>query len=889
MINPNRTVSADMSSLKVVLNTLKQQFEEDCTVHVMSPVVTTKTAEELMPFKKVLKCGTSEITKKFPKQLAQVTSKENLYLADQLPTLKNTANSSIDLQALILNAPEDIESNKTYYKYEHFLNDTQKKNSKLNCAKFELEYPNELDTREVLTEDNMLKILKRLFHSNYLFWNVSEQSVKEALPFIFLKKYKAQSIILSEGENPYNFFIIQTGIIVKRSMKHGVSTTKYLDKGKMFGEKSLFDQMKRTSSYQAEGNCLLWGINIATFYKLLNTANRENFNANRRIIEKVPDFRFINSKIKDQIALNVYEQKFAMNETILDQGSVCACCFIVKKGELNMRSSKHGIEKIFKSGEFIGDWSLNSFHFNSGLEASGKEEVTVLVVSNRNMRTILGDNLYSLNWKNLSRIAFSQSPFFARLPSNMIEKLIENLQICCYEKNQTIVKKGSQVDSLYITLDGNLRKTSSEAPEDNLVIGEECALFGEQFLMRKSSLKKDESVIIDCNGVLGEISRTTIERIIAMKFTEVMLNESYSSSIFSNSSQASIISLNSFKSNNSFDKIMESIDQNDIEVLEIAGEGQFGLVFLVRVKNEYYALKICVKAYIISRRFELYLINEKIIQSSYGEFPFLIKFHKSFQDESLVFFLMDYVNGQDLSSIYYSGNQTFPCIIAQFYIAQLILTAEFLHSKNIVHRDIKLNNILVDHFGYIKLIDFGIAKVMTPGSRTFTIVGTPHYMAPEIILGKGYDYAVDIWAIGICLYEMLFGKLPFGDNAEDPIEVYGQILQAKGPAFDKKKIMELTYGTVDLLVRLLNKEPMKRIGKGKDGFKEIKEHSWFLEFDWEGLLNKKMKTFHPQKEKNLEGMRGKKLAEHLKEEIMQSYLKKEEKRLSMIQGWDDIF
>ena len=894
MQTPIRSISAFNnydSSLKITLLSADRPNHNDfdtmkCSLVSFDKEKSPKEIEDF-PLRKLFKCGTDENLQMKPKKMEKVTSKHKLYLCDfpDKTTIKSQGmiqpHSFNDLQSLTASTIESEFSLKTFNKLDSLMTESQRKFCKFTTSKFEMEFPNEPDTREVLTQENALKLLKKLFFQNYLFWNVDEKNIKSALPYIFLKKFKPQTTILSQGEIASNFFIIQSGMIVKRSMKNGLVVVKYLDKGKMFGEKSLFDQMKRTASYVSEGNCLLWGINIATFFKLLTTANQENFNENRKFLNKVSVFKVVDSHKKDEIALSIYEQKFQKNEKILQQGSVCACCFLLKKGELLLKNNERKVEKVFRAGDYIGDWSLNSFFFPSFLEVSNKEEATLLVISNKKLRSILGDNLYSLNWKNLSRLAFSQSSFFSKFSSETIEKLINTLEISCFEKNQVICPKGSPIDSLYIALDGNLRKTSEVLEEDE-IIAEDCALFGEPYLLKKNSLKKQESVIMDGNGIVGEISKTNIERILGMKLNEGseeqvrLMSTSSITTLMSSSSIAMISEKN----------IERKIDKNDIEVLELAGDGQFGLVFLIRLKDEFFALKICAKAYIISRRFELYLVNEKLIQSSLGEFPFLIKFHQSFQDENLVFFLMEYVNGKDLSTVLYGGKQTFSSEVARFYIAQLVLTVEYLHSKNIVHRDIKLNNILVDQDGYIKLIDFGIAKMLKNGNRTFTIVGTPHYMAPEIIVGKGYDSSCDYWAIGVCFFELLFGFLPYGDNCDDPIEVYNSIISSKQASFDRNRLMELPYGTLDVLNKFLCKDVNKRFGSVKN---DIKEHSWFNLFDWKELMEKNMKPFHVQKEKNLNALKGKKLIEYLETEEIQNYLKKEERKMSKILNWDENF
>ncbi len=172
---------------------------------------------------------------------------------------------------------------------------------------------------------------------------------------------------------------------------------------------------------------------------------------------------------------------------------------------------------------------------------------------------------------------------------------------------------------------------------------------------------------------------------------------------------------------------------------------------------------------------------------------------------------------------------------SQFYISQLILSVEYLHSQKIIYRDIKPENIMVDQKGYLKLIDMGTAKVLSVNygvSRTFTIIGTPHYMAPEIINGKGYSLFIDLWSIGVCLYEFMCGYVPFGDDVEDPYQIYQEIINTNlsYPNYmnDKKAIK--------LIEQLLNKMPEIRLGQS---FASLKRHTWFENFDWVPLL------YHP--------------------------------------------
>jgi cGMP-dependent protein kinase len=208
--------------------------------------------------------------------------------------------------------------------------------------------------------------------------------------------------------------------------------------------------------------------------------------------------------------------------------------------------------------------------------------------------------------------------------------------------------------------------------------------------------------------------------------------------------------------------------------------------------------------------------------------PMIMKLVKTFRDAKRVYFLTELIQGIDLFDALRDLN-LLSVQNAQFYTGSLILALEHLYDKSIIHRDLKPENVMIDAEGYLKVIDFGTAKIID--RRTYTIIGTPHYMAPEAILGKGYNHSVDIWAIGIMLFEFMAGRLPFGEDLEDSYQVYETVVkeQYKYPMFLKKQ-----PGVTALIDQLLNKKPANR---GQVG--SLRNHAWFKGFDWNRLLSRK--------------------------------------------------
>lgn len=279
------------------------------------------------------------------------------------------------------------------------------------------------------------------------------------------------------------------------------------------------------------------------------------------------------------------------------------------------------------------------------------------------------------------------------------------------------------------------------------------------------------------------------------------------------------------------DRVIRKEKLENFDMIKTIGSGSFGRVKLARFRKDkkFYAMKILKKAEIIKLK-QIDHIQSEISILSQINHPFLIKIHSMMQNERHLYLVMEYVAGGELFT-HLRTVQFFKSKDARFYAAQVTLMFEYLHSKKIVYRDLKPENLLLDTKGYLKLTDFGFAKVVE--TRTFTLCGTPEYLAPEVLLNKGHGRPVDWWCLGILIYEMIVGIDPFTDD--EPMNIYQNILRGK-IKFPKN----FDSNAKSLVKHLLVADLGKRYGNLKNGANDIKKHRWFNDFDWKKLLRKEL-------------------------------------------------
>jgi len=256
-------------------------------------------------------------------------------------------------------------------------------------------------------------------------------------------------------------------------------------------------------------------------------------------------------------------------------------------------------------------------------------------------------------------------------------------------------------------------------------------------------------------------------------------------------------------------------------------------VKLVKHKKtgETYALKSVFKKQIVDTGQQGHIMSEKKVMCLFKH-PFLTRLHATYKDQDRLYFLLELSLGGELFTVL-RQRQFFDENTARFYAATVVLAFEEMHRHNIIYRDLKPENLLLDSEGFLKVTDFGFAKEI-PNGRTWTLCGTPDYLAPEIVAGKGHGKGVDWWTLGIFLFEMLASYPPFYDD--DHMKTYGKIMAGKivFPA------QNFTAEAKDLVRRLLEHKPTKRLGVLKGGAADIKGHPFFKGFDWAKLLAKKL-------------------------------------------------
>lgn len=269
------------------------------------------------------------------------------------------------------------------------------------------------------------------------------------------------------------------------------------------------------------------------------------------------------------------------------------------------------------------------------------------------------------------------------------------------------------------------------------------------------------------------------------------------------------------------------------EKIKLLGKGNFGKVLLVKLKsnNTYYAMKILNKNQLKLSKQEIHTKNERDIMIKISS-PFIVSIKFAFQDETNLYLVSEFMQGGELF-FHLRKEKYFSEELVKFYAMELVLAISHIHEKKAIYRDLKPENILMDKYGHIKLTDFGLARILKDNEKAFTICGTYKYIAPEILLNRGYKKEVDWWSLGCVLFQMLEGKAPFGNpKGQMNLSFFNKTLNFYYTDSDTTK---------QFIKELLVINPEKRLGYGKNGTSNIKNHKFFNGVDWDKALRKEYK------------------------------------------------
>ncbi|XP_075934375.1 cGMP-dependent protein kinase 1-like [Anarhichas minor] len=408
-------------------------------------------------------------------------------------------------------------------------------------------------------------------------------------------------------------------------------------------------------------------------------------------------------------------------------------------------------------------------------------------------------------------------PSFQSLPEDVLSKLADVLEETHYSDCDYIIRQGATGDTFFIISEGQVKVSQQNSPSEEQLVVKTLSKgdwFGEQAL-------KGEDVRTASLTAVGDVTCLVIDR---ESFKQLIggLDDDNNKQCDSDEVEAHI---------QAEADLFSRVSLSDFNVICTLGMGGFSRVELVQLKNDpnrSFALKVLKKRHIMDTSQQGHILSERRIMME-AHSSFIIRLYRTFRDSKYLYMLLEACLGGELWT-QLRDRGSFDDGITRFYTGCVIEALAFLHSRGIIYRDLKPENIILDHRGYAKLVDFGFAKKVGLGKKTWTFCGTPEYVAPEIILNKGHDSSADCWSLGILVFELLSGSPPF--SGSDPMQTYNIILKGIDMIEFPKKI---TKSAANLIKRLCRDNPSERLGNQKNGAKDIQKHKWFEGFNWDGL------------------------------------------------------
>ena len=543
--------------------------------------------------------------------------------------------------------------------------------------------------------------------------------------------------IYSKDELSNCMYIVKDGIV---DIKDGKKVLKTLKEGDFFGDLSVIGQTNRFMDAEAREKTHLYSISVSNLEKIFGENFRTNYILSLIKIAffKTKNFKNINFDFLDEI-MKFFKFRFYIKQTeILRENDPKSKYIIIPiEGELidskddKIICNKNTMlfdEEIYNDDKTVLTHSI----YCSPLCLVAKAKISEIIKSYKcSLKDLVERSLLIEQLKGVG--------LFKNLSKDKLELIAKKIKTEKVANQENVITQGEEGSRFYIIKKGFVdilvNKKYIRTMNENEYLGERALFFKEP----RSATARAHG---DCE--VYYLEKEDFEMVIEKNLKEYLIDRIYLQD--------------------------DKITLNDLTYLITLGSGSFGNVTLVKSikKNYLYAMKNISNKQILYNQLHKSLELERAILLKIDH-PFIVKLVKTLKDDKFIYFLMDYIRGKELFSVIrdigmLTKSQTL------FYGASIMLAVKYLHQRKFVYRDIKPENVMVLENGYIKIIDFGTAKEIE--DKTKTTMGTPHYMAPEMIMGTGYSFEVDYWAIGICMYEFICGEVPFGEVCEDTMEIY---------------------------------------------------------------------------------------------------------------------
>uniref|UniRef100_A0A668AIT6 cGMP-dependent protein kinase n=1 Tax=Myripristis murdjan TaxID=586833 RepID=A0A668AIT6_9TELE len=524
----------------------------------------------------------------------------------------------------------------------------------------------------------------------------------------------------------------------------------------------------------------------------------------------------------------MYERVYTEGQLVIQEGEPGNYLYVLAEGLL----------EVSQNGKLLGEMRPGTAFGELAILYNCKRTATVKAVSQAHIWALDRQTFQTIMMRTTQArheeyFSFLRSVSLLReLPEEKLAKIVDCLEVDYFDKGEYIIREGEEGNTFFIIAKGEVSVTQTTEgftePQEIKILGV-GDYFGEKALIsedvRSANIICNENdtqcLVVDRDNFNQMVGTYEELQAYLKQYVEELSRSDERRHALRSTSKWGCILLNLRKLRERTALLPSHQPFQELEVVATLGMGGFGRVELVKLKDESitFALKCVKKKHIVDTRQQEHIYSEKnILQQTNSQF--IVRLFRTFRDAKFVYMLLEVCLGGELWSVL-RDMSFFDEPTARFCTGCVLEAFDYLHTRGIVYRDLKPENLLLDAKGYVKMADFGFAKRIGLGKKTWTFCGTPEYVAPEVIMNKGHDFGADCWSLGILIFELLTGNPPFAGS--DPIKIYTMVLHGIEKVDFPKRIGKRPD---DLIRRLCKLNPVERLGNKKNGIIDIKKHKY---------------------------------------------------------------